>query len=596
MPLLRGTNPYLLHTYMRQLLLFTALWLLACTARAQQQEVALKLVQTSDVHGNYFPTDFVNGGDAPGGLARVAAFVAEQRARLGDRLLLVDNGDILQGQPSAYYYNYIDTTSTHLCAQMLNYLDYDAGNVGNHDVETGRAVMDRWAAQCSFPVLGANMVDTSTGEPHFRPYTVLQRQGVKVAILGLITPAIPAWLPQNLWHGLRFDDMEQTARRWMRIIREREHPDVVIGLFHSGKDPYVLNGRYRENAAAEVARRVPGFDVVLMGHDHATACQKVVNTVGDSVLIINPANNARLVAEVDLRLTLSDGRVQAKHVEGRLTSMDAYEPDATFMARFALQREAVAHFVARRIGRLTHTISTRDAYFGPSAFVDLIHRLQLDITGADISLAAPLSLDARLEQGDITVASMFNLYKYENLLYTMRLTGREVVRALELSYARWTRPMHSPTDSLLRLRTEPRPGAEDRARFVHPSYNFDTAAGLRYTVDLTRPDGQKIHVLSMADGSPFDPDKTYRVAVNSYRGNGGGELLTLGAGIAQEDLPGRVISSTDRDLRYYLMQHIEQAGTIDPQPLNHWTFIPDGWADEAKEREMRWLFGEETLK
>ena len=573
------------------------IWLLLCllvsVAWAQErQEVKLRLVQTSDVHGRYYPYDFITGRGAGGGLSRVCSYVRQERGAYGDRLVLLDNGDILQGQPTAYYYNYMDTMSVHLCADMMNFMDYDVGNMGNHDVETGRTVFDRWAADCRFPILGANIVDAATGRPHFKPYVVLRRGGVKVAVLGLITPAIPAWLPENLWRGLRFDDMEVSARRWMQVIREREKPDVVVGLFHSGRNPYVMNGKYNENASADVARRVPGFDVVMMGHDHALACEKVVNVEGDSVLIINPANNASVVSAVDVTLTLLDGRVTDKHVSGRLVSMDDYEPDAEFTTRFASQRQAVEQFVSKRIGRFTTDISTRLAYFGPSAFVDLIHQLQLAISGADISLAAPLSFDAEIRAGDVFVSDMFNLYKYENMLYVMSLSGREIRGALEMSYTLWTHRMTSADDPLLLLRGHPRLGAADRAAFQNPSYNFDSAAGILYTVDVTKPEGQKVHIVSMADGSPFDETKMYKVAVNSYRGNGGGELLTRGAGIPQDELAGRVLSSTDKDLRYFLMQYIERMQTIMPHSLDQWRFVPEDWAVPAARRDYERLFGD----
>ena len=574
-------------------ILFLMCLLLAFPMWAQEQrEVKLKLVQTSDVHGNYYPYDFIVGREAAGSLSRVCSYVRQERRTYGDRLMLLDNGDILQGQPTAYYYNYIDTTSVHLCADMMNFMGYDAGNMGNHDVETGRTVFDRWASDCRFPILGANIVDAATGQPHFKPYVVLQRGGVKVAVLGLITPAIPAWLSENLWRGLRFDDMEETARRWMQVIREREQPDVVVGIFHSGRNAYVMNGKYNENASADVARRVPGFDVVMMGHDHALACEKVVNVEGDSVLIINPANNASVVAAVDVTLALRDGRVTGKHVSGELVRMDGYKPDAEFTTHFAPQRKTVEQFVSKRIGRFTEGISTRPAYFGPSAFVDFIHQLQLAISGADISLAAPLSFDAQIPAGDIFVSDMFNLYKYENMLYVMSLSGKEIRGALEMSYALWTNRMTSADDPLLLLRDRPREGAADRAVFQNPSYNFDSAAGILYTVDVTKPEGQKVHIVSMADGTPFDEEKMYRVAVNSYRGNGGGELLTRGAGILQDELEKRILSSTDKDLRYYLMQYIERQQTLTPRSLNQWRFIPEDWAGPASSRDYKRLFGD----
>ena len=169
------------------------IWIFVLTSilPAQEREVKLKVVQTSDIHGNYYPYDFIRRREATGSLARVHALVQKEREAYGKNLILLDNGDILQGQPTAYYYNYIDTVAPHLAAEMMNFMGYNAGNMGNHDVETGRTVFDRWAGDCRFPILGANIVDTATGETHFKPYEVLERDGVKIVVLGMITPAIP---------------------------------------------------------------------------------------------------------------------------------------------------------------------------------------------------------------------------------------------------------------------------------------------------------------------------------------------------------------------------------------------------------------------
>lgn len=559
---------------------------------AQEREVKLKIVQTSDVHGNYYPYNFITQEEWAGSLARVHAFVQKKREIYKENLILLDNGDILQGQPTAYYYNYIDTVSPHLCAEMMNYMGYDAGNMGNHDIETGRNVFDRWVGECNFPVLGANIIDTATGETYLKPYKVLERDGVKIVVLGMITPAIPAWLSENLWQGLRFDDMEQTAKKWMRIIREKENPDLVIGLFHAGQDAFLMSGKYNENASLTIARNVPGFDMVLMGHDHARECKKVMNVAGDSVLIIDPASNALVVSNVDVTLRLKDGKAQSKHISGVLSATKNYGVSEEFMKKFAPQYATVGQFVSKKIGTFTEDISTRPAFFGPSAFVDFIHSLQLDISGAEISFVAPLSFDAEIKKGDICVSDMFNLYKYENMLYVMKLSGKEIKDVLEESYYIWTHQMKSPQDHLLWFSEKRREGAEDRASFRNFSFNFDSAAGIIYTVDVTKPKGEKITIVSMADGTPFNMDKVYRVALNSYRGNGGGELLTKGAGIPQEQLKDRIVFSTDKDLRFYLMNYIEKKGTLDPHALNQWKFIPEEWTVPAAERDYKYLFGE----
>ena len=570
--------------------IYGLLFCLVLSVAAQEKVVKLKIVETSDVHGNYYPYNFITRHEWKGSLARIYSFVQKEREQYKENLILLDNGDILQGQPTAYYYNYIDTVSPHLCSEMMNFMKYDAGNMGNHDVETGRAVFDRWIATCDFPVLGANIIDTSTGKPHLASYKVLERDGVKIVVLGMITPAIPAWLSENLWKGLRFDDMEETARKWMRIIREKENPDLVIGLFHAGQEAFKMSGKYNENASLNVAKNVPGFDIVLMGHDHARECKKVMNVAGDSVLIIDPASNGIVLSNVDVTLKLKDGKVQSKDVKGELTETEAYGISEDFMKRFAPQYETVQKFVSKKIGTFTESISTHPAFFGPSAFIDLIHTLQLDITGADISFAAPLSFDAEIKKGDVFVSDMFNLYKYENMLYVMTLSGKEIKDFLEMSYYMWTNRMKSPEDHLLWFKKKPRKGAEDRASFQNFSFNFDSASGIIYTVDVTKPQGEKITITSMADGSPFRMDKIYKVALNSYRGNGGGELLTKGSGIPQEDLKDRIIFSTDKDLRFYLMNYIEKKGTMNPKALNQWKFVPEKWTVPAAQRDSEYLF------
>lgn len=558
------------------------------TYGASDTEVTFRLLETSDVHGCYFPYDFIKGKPMKGSLARVSSFVKEARKKQGDHVILMDNGDILQGQPVAYYYNFIDTVSMHVNAAMLNYMDYTLATLGNHDVETGHEVYDRWISQCQFPVLGANIVDVRTSDPYLKPYELIERDGVKVAVLGMITPSIPSWLPEQLWKYLSFEDMETCARKWVKIIREKESPDILVGLFHAGPEGNKLDNTI-ENGSAEVARNIPGFDVVFMGHDHARFCEKIVNVAGDSVLLINPANMARTVADVTVKVVKNDGKLVRKSVSGKLTDMDNYPVDEAFMKEFESQFQSTRDFVSRKIGRIDRTITTKDAYFGPSAFIDLIHQLQLDITGADVSFCAPLSFAAEIKEGDIYMNDMFNLYKYENMLYVMSLSGQEIKDFLEMSYAIWTNQMKSPDDHLLLLNEKD----NGFGYFRNPSFNFDSAAGILYTVDVTKPQGEKITIRSMADGSPFDLKKRYKVAVNSYRGNGGGDLLTKGAGIPKAELSKRILSSTEKDLRYYLMKRIEEVKTLHPEPLNQWKFIPEEWTVPAAKRDYQFLFGAE---
>ena len=573
------------------LCLMALLMLQPAMAKKKTQTVTLRIVETSDVHGSFFPYDFITRKPKRGTLARVSTYVNKLRAELGENVILVDNGDILQGQPTCYYYNYIDTESTNVAADVINYMHYDAETFGNHDVETGHACYDKWIKEVNCPMLGANIIDTKTGKPYVPPYTILNRQGVKIAIIGMITPAIPNWLTEDIWSGLRFDEMVSTARYWMDYLQKNEHPDVVVGLFHSGKEGGIKTAEYEEDASIRVAQEVPGFDLVLFGHDHTRHNEVVTNVEGKPVTCLDPANNAISVADATIQLTLRKGKVISKTVSGNIVDVVDEPLDEAYMEHFKPHMEKVSACVNRQIGVFKNTISTRDSYFGNSAFNDFILNLQLQITGADISFNAPLSFDASIKKGPVTVSDMFNLYKFENQLYVMRLTGEEIRKHLEMSYNLWMNTMTSPDDHLLLL-SESTYGDQQRLGFKNFSFNFDSAAGIDYIVDVTKPDGQKVKILQMSNGEPFDEAKWYKVAVNSYRGNGGGELLTRGAGIPRDELEKRVIWRSDRDQRYYLMKEIERMGEVDPQPNNNWKLVPEEWVKPAAERDRKILFKE----
>ena len=325
-----------------------------------------------------------------------------------------------------------------------------------------------------------------------------------------------------------------------------------------------------------------------MGHDHSRYCGSVSSQDGKTVYVVNPASKGSYVGTIDIALTLNDNKVIEKRISNAIVPMDKLDPDPDFMQKFDAPYQTVEKFVSEKIGSIDNTITTQPAYFGSSAFIDLIHSIQLELTGADVSFSAPLSFNAKIEQGDIFISDMFNLYKYENLLYTMLLSGKEIKDFLEESYAGWTNQMQSADDHLL-LITQRKDG--NGYTFKNPSFNFDSAAGIIYTVDVSKPKGEKISILKMADGRPFEMDKQYKVAINSYRGNGGGDLLTKGAGIPLNQLSSRIIASTEKDLRYYLIQYVKSKGTISPKAMNQWKMIPEEWVEKGKEKDSKLLFG-----
>lgn len=571
------------------------IWLMA--ACNSSEPVKITILETTDLHGVFFPYDFIENEELDASLSHTASYVKELRSK-GESIVLLDNGDYLQGQPTVYYYNFIDTVSPHIVSGMFNYLQYDAITTGNHDIEAGHSVYDRLKGEYEFPLLAANAVDVSTGEPYFKPYAIIEKDGIKIAVLGLVTASIPEWLPPALYSGIEFRPMLETAKKWMPVIL-KEKPDVVIGLFHSGwnKEEYEERREeyLKEDGSAAVAYNVPGFDVIFNGHDHRLANEKFVTAVGDTVLMLNGGSRSRNIAQAVLTISGRKGdRVVKTH--GSLIDVTRFVPDEELGQKFNEQRKTLHTYVDKEIGTSEATLSSRESYFGPSAFIDMIHEVQIDITGADLSFTAPLSFDVKIPAGPIRVGDMFKLYRYENMLYTMNLSGEEILKYLEYSYGGWFNTMDGRDDLLLRLQKskDGRPRLTDgKAWLENQPYNFDSAAGIDYTVDVSKPSGERITISGFTDGRPFDMKGFYKVAVNSYRGSGGGGHLTRGAGLSPEEIQKRLLSSTEKDLRYYILQYIEEKKVITPKTYNNWKILPADWVKEASSREYALLFGKE---
>lgn len=551
--------------------------------------VELRIIETSDVHGSFFSYNFIDRRPESGSLSRVMTYVDTLRRQYGDNLLLLDNGDILQGQPTCYYCNYINPEMENVAASIVNYMGYDAQTIGNHDIETGHEVYDKWIKEVKCPMLGANLIDTKTGQPYLQPYAILIRENIKIAVLGMITPAIPNWLNEKLWEGLRFEEIVESSAKWIQHLKSHEQPDIIIGLFHAGLQGGIVTSEYSENPVLEVAEKVDGFDLILFGHDHVRNCQTVISPSGSPVLLLNPSASAMLVGDAKISVTFLDNGKKQKKVFGCLRDIRNLEIDNKLEQHFKPAIDLVDEYVNRKVGVFKNAAYTRDCYFGNSAFSDFIHMLQLKITGADISFNAPLTFNTCIPAGDVFMSDMFNLYRYENQIYTMKLTGREILGHLEMSYDLWVNTMKSPDDHIMLL-TENQTEGRRQVFFKNLAFNFDSAVGIDYEVDVTKPDGEKVNILRMSNGQPFLLDKFYTVAMNSYRGNGGGELLTRGAGIPQEQLKDRILWMSERDQRYYLAHEISKMEMADPQPLNNWHFVPEEWTAKAIERDRALLF------
>ncbi len=556
------------------------------TSSLKDGEYEIEIYSTNDIHGRIFDTLYDGSLVHPYSMASVSKYIKERRAEIGrDNLVLLDIGDNLQGDNSVFYYNYVDTVSEHLIPKLFNYLNYDAVVVGNHDVEAGHRVYDKIKKELRMPYLAANAIDVKKGAPYFEPYTIIKREGLKIGVIGMTNPNIPKWLPKKLWSGIHFDEITVSLEKLIKRVREKEGANLVIVALHAGfgdEEEYSL-----ENPAAYIAKNVKGIDMLFASHDHRPVV-KMVESKDGLVLVLNSGSHASNLAQGKISVLVKNGKIVSKTVSGSLIPMSSIPPDPDYYKMFKENYNAIKQFTNQEVGVLNNTICTKDAFFGPSEFVDLLHFFHLNASGAEISFAAPLSYNTTIQKGILTYQDLSKLYPYENQLYVVELTGKEIKEYLEYSYSKWINVMKNRDDHLLLLNNGDK---AERSRFQNPFFNFDSAAGIIYEVDATKETGEKVNITSMADGSDFELDKRYRVAMTSYRANGGGDILELGAGIPANQLEGRVVE-TFPDIRDIIYSYLKVNKRLTAVKLNHWKIVPEDFITEAIKKDYRLLFGE----
>ncbi len=573
--------------FLNYIILLSALLLNGCgVTHVKDGSYKFEIYATNDVHGRIFDSLYTEPKTYPYSLASVSTCIKDARKRVGkSSVVLLDIGDNLQGDNSVFYFNTIDTKSKHLYSRVSNYLKYDAAVVGNHDIEAGHSVYDKLDRELKAPYLAANAVSVNNGKPYFEPYTIINRGGVKIAVIGMTNSNIKKWLSQTLWNGLDFIEIVPLIDKIVADVRKKENPHLVIAAIHSGlgsEDTLQI-----ENTAKYVAKHVKGIDIVFAGHDHRSFAEYVLNGK-DSVLLLEGGDRAINLSLACVDLTIKNDKVVSKYLVPKNIPMKDFAPDKEYVRHFYKEFVAVRQFTTSVVGKLKQTISSRDAYFGPSGFIDMIHTLQMEETGADISFVAPLSFDVTVNAGDLNYQDLHNLYPFENQLYVIEMSGREIKDYLEFSYDKWIRKMNSKDDDLILLESKETDNTKTY-RFKNASFNFDSAAGIIYEVDVREDSGERIRILSMANGKPFNFDSKYKVALSSYRASGGGDLLEKGAKIPFDELEGR-IKERHSDIRELIYKKLKESGSINPQSLNQWKFVPEEYVKEAVVRDYNLLF------
>lgn len=552
-------------------------------------EYTFRILTTNDVHGHYFDSLYVSDATAPA-LTNVSWYVDSIRTAAGkDNVILIDAGDCLQGDNAAYYYNYIDTGSEHLFGRMVEYMGYDAVVVGNHDIETGHPVYDRLVKEMDVPFLAANAVRDDNGKAYFQEYVTLKRNGLKITIIGFTNPNIKAWLSPLLWSGMTFESLLPFAQETVDRIVAKEKSDVVIVATHAGTGNG--DGSVLESQGLDLLNSLKGVDFVLTAHDHRPAA--IDN--GD-ICLVNAGSHCRNIGMGTITVKVENGKVVSKVLDAELLPVDVRNVDEKMQELFHADFQAVKNFTLTEVGELKEDLRTSDAYRGMSDYLNLLHTLSLSCEPAQISFAAPLTFDGEVKAGTVLYNDLFTIYPYENQLFVVKMSGKEIKDYLEYSYDAWINTISSPKENLLKIQNRPDPrNGRERWSFKGTAYNFDSAGGLNYVVDVTKTYGERVIITSLADGSTFSLEAEYNVAMTSYRASGGGDIMRKGAGIDTDRIGDRVVEYHP-EIRNILYDYLKTNGSIDPSIIGNpkvigsWKFVPEGLAEKALDRDMGLLF------
>ena len=534
---------------MKQILSILTLFSIAIFA---QNDKHLIILHTTDVHGNIYPYNYFSDKPSDAGLAKVYTKVKEFREK-NKNVLLLDSGDLLQGTPLIYYFNNIENTIYNPMILVMNYMNYDAFTVGNHDIEQGYSTYYKAMKESDFPWLSANGVKHD-GSTFFKPYTILEKNGIRIGIVGLTTPAIPMWLDESLYPGIEWKDMVETAIKYAELLRPQV--DVLVGLFHAG-----MNEDYskqftdaqnlpNENASKLVAENVPQFDIIFSGHSHKVFPEEGENCIVNNSAMVMPGGHARYLGVGDI--TLKDKKVVKK--SGYVINMKDVEPAKEILDIAKPYHDKTLSYIRQQVGTAKDSISAKNARWQDTALMELINKAQMAKTGADISFAASFNDNVLIPPGPVFIKDIYGMYIYENFLYVIQMTGQQIIDYLEFSAHYYLYDKNSGV-----ITKNPKVSG----------FNYDVAEGISYKIDVTKEFGERIKDVIFIDaGKPIVKNKTYSVALNSYRASGGGGHLA-----AAGNPNANIIWKSNEEMRNILADYIMEIGEIGGEVNNNWSIV-----------------------
>lgn len=563
----------LLSVVMAIVLAFTA-----CTTTEVKEEVTypvhIVVLGTSDMHGNIWGFSYEDGKESTNnGMARLYAYIQQVRAE-NDNVILIDAGDDIQGTILTDDLYNKTPEAEHPVIAAMNYMDYDSMTLGNHEFNWGIPTMKAITGQADFPVLAANVLDPDGSFATGNGWTIVERDGLKVAIIGVVTPDVPIWDGGKA--GIEEETYEAANVAVKKAIEEiGDQADVIIVSAHMG-----LYAEFDEENGSDSAQKIiddnPEVNILQVAHNHVTVAEKQ----GD-ILIGGVRNSGREIARFDIYVD-ENGNVVDSSVQ--VIDMAEVEPSEDLRALPIVKEshEKTVSFVGAggsgdsseggvSLGSTTAQFQPEDEIRGlpegkleDTAVMDLINKIQLEASGADVSAAALFKDTSNLPAGNITYGNIFDIYKFDNTLYRVKVTGAELKAYMEWSaecYNQWV-----PGDINISFDPE------------YPGYLYDMFAGVDYEIDLSQPKGERIKNVYFK-GEPLADDTELTLCVNNYRYSSALKSQGLVAETKEWE--------SSNSIRDMIVAYFASNSPVAPEVDNNWRIIGvDLYRDDPRRAEL----------
>lgn len=536
-------------------------------------QMDLQILATSDTHGRFLPWDYAaNKADTSGSVAQQAAAIAQRRT---PSTIVVDAGDTIQGNSAELFLQ----DEMHPMSAGMNAIGYDVWVTGNHEFNFGMDTLKRVIAQQKAKVLVGN-VYAPDGTPLADGYTILNKQGVKVGVIGMVTPNITRWDSKNL-EGWTVTNPVDECRKLTKQLRGQV--DVLLGVMHM--DPESEYGVYG-SGARDLAEACPEFDVIVAAHGHRSVPGEMIN----GVLVVENSGNASTLSEIHLQLKRKwDGGWSIDQRTSEIVSMKDLPADAALSQQLAGYDARAKADAETLIGELrggnmapeNDVVNIPQPMVQDTALLDFINEVQMYYTGAKVAATSLTSMTSQMKEGPIRKCDTASIYTYQNTLYKLEMNGAQLRSFMEWSagfFKTWV-----PGDLTVAF--------DPSTRY----YLYDAFEGVNYEIDVSQEPGGRIRNLTWPDGSPVRDEEVFTVAVNNYRAT---TQLLIAADIFApgEPLPKLLEIDVRGDLggiRELLGEYIRtvKSGVIQPKVNNNWKLVGTNW-DEAKRAQALKLLAE----